>query len=122
MERFLFLIKPEPVEKFLIISSTNERKDHPVNFNIPFYVKMRRVEINSELVTRCNRYLNGTRMILLLDSTVFKNYLFLYGCNLANKNPVTILLMEGFHRDLTVQELTNYFDMSHQIFRYQVKN
>lgn len=122
MQKFLFLIKPEPVEKFLIISSTNKRKDHPVNFNIPFHSKMRRMEIKSELVARCNKYLNGTRVILLLDSTVFKNYLFLYGCNLANRSPVTILLMEGFHRNLTVEEITNYFNMSHQIIRYQVKN
>lgn len=31
-------------------------------------------------------------------------------------------MMEEFSRNFTVQELTDYFDMKHQIFKYQVKN
>ena len=121
-QKSLFLIQEDPIEKFLVITESNLRRSRPFRFSVPFHDVMKRVDLKSNNVARCGKYLNGTNLILLLNSTGFGNYLFLYGCNIDNGNSITILMMEGYHRNFTVQELTSYFSMTHQIYKYQVAN
>lgn len=74
-QRSLFLIEPEPVEKFMFISESNLRKNNAVHFSVPFYARMKRVEMKSDYVSRCGRYLKGINLILLY-STIFKTIYF----------------------------------------------
>ncbi|CAO1433030.1 unnamed protein product [Diamesa hyperborea] len=117
------MIEEDPINKFLFISeSTDRRGNHPVHFSVPFYESMKKVQMKSNKVARCGKYMKEYNLILLLKGTGFGNYLFFYGCNVGNGSPITILMMDGYITNYTTHELTSYFNMTHEIHKYQVKN
>ncbi|CAO1428625.1 unnamed protein product [Diamesa tonsa] len=122
-QKSLFLIEEEPINKFMFISeSTDRRGNHPVHFSVPFYEDMKKVQMKPKKVARCGRYMKGYNLILLLKGTGFGNYLFFYGCNVGNGSPITILMMDGYFTNFTTQELKSYFNMAPEVTKYQVKN
>ncbi|CAO1428434.1 unnamed protein product [Diamesa serratosioi] len=121
-QKSLFLIQSEPVDKYLVISDPIRLRIHQeLYFNVPFHSKMRLIQSKSKSISRCGSNLNTTHLIIVLD-TFFKNYIFFYGCNLANGNHITVLMIGDIMQNVTDQEVSKYFDMPHGINKYKVLN
>ncbi|CAO1428601.1 unnamed protein product [Diamesa tonsa] len=122
-QKSLFLIEENPIDQYLFISESKDRRgNQPVHFSVPFYEDMKKVQMKPKKVARCGRYMDGYSFALLTKGNGFGNYIFFYGCNVGNGFSMTILLMDGYFRNHTAQELTSYFNMTHQVHKYQVKN